>query len=157
MFEAGDLVVRARDQPRAIERAGGDGVERVDREARLARAGDAGDAREGAEGDGGGDVLQVVGAGAVVIAVLAVVYALCCRRGRVLFTRAGLVIEPSPQPRAPSESSPSERPTLQVTNPPPTQLPPRRNSVKRKAVEADPSDVQVATEATRPPTVPSSA
>jgi hypothetical protein len=98
---------------------------------------------------GGG---TLVGAGALIIAVLAVAYALCFRRGRVSFTRAGFVIEPSPQPRAPSESSPIERPVLQVTNPPPTATLPRRNSLKRKAQEAAPSDVQAVVEAAPAPT-----
>jgi len=103
---------------------------------------------------GGG---TLVGGAALLIAVLAAAYALCFRRGRVLFTRAGLVIEPSPQPRAPSDSPPSERPILQVTNQPPTNPVPRRNSVKRKAAEVDPSAPPAEAEASRPPTVPSSA
>ena len=49
----------------AVQVARGGGVERVDGEARLARAGDAGDAGEGAERDRGGDVLEIVGGGAV--------------------------------------------------------------------------------------------
>jgi hypothetical protein len=49
----------------AVQVAGGGGVERVDGEGRLARAGDAGDAGERAERDRRGDVLQIVGAGAV--------------------------------------------------------------------------------------------
>ena len=65
MFEAGDLVMRARDHARAVQRARRRGVERVDGEARLARTRYAGDAAEGAERDARGDILQVVGAGVV--------------------------------------------------------------------------------------------
>jgi hypothetical protein len=36
IFEAGDLVMRARDHPRAVERARGPGMQRVDGEAGLA-------------------------------------------------------------------------------------------------------------------------
>src|SRR5690606_11153200 len=75
MFEAGDLVVCAGDDAGAVEGAGGAGVERVDGGAGLAGAGDAGDAGKGAERDGGGDVLQVVGAGAVDGDLLAVALA----------------------------------------------------------------------------------
>src|SRR5690606_22783368 len=64
VFEAGEAVVRAGDDAGAVERAGGRGVERVDHEAGLARARDTGDAAEGAEREAGGDVLEVVGAGA---------------------------------------------------------------------------------------------
>src|SRR6185295_11174541 len=62
--EHADLVVRAGDDPRGVEGAGGGRVERVDDQARLARAADAGDAGEGGKGEGGGNVLEVVGAGA---------------------------------------------------------------------------------------------
>src|SRR5690606_5697872 len=90
VFEPGDPVVRASDDAGAVERAGGAGVERVDGEARLARAGDAGDAGEGAERDRGGDVLEVVGAGAVDGELLAVALA-ALGRDRDL-ARAGEVL-----------------------------------------------------------------
>ena len=56
------LVARAADDARAVQGAGGAGVERVDGQRGLARAADAGDAGEGAERELGGDVLEVVGA-----------------------------------------------------------------------------------------------
>lgn len=74
---------------------------------------------------GGGTLVAIAG---LVVVVVAVVYALCFRRGRVSFTRAGLTIEPSP-PRADSaESAPSreELPRLRVQDPPPTAPVPKR-------------------------------
>src|SRR5206468_1811801 len=65
LLEAGDLLVRAGGDARAVEAPRRGGVERVDGEARLARAADAGDAGEGAQGEGGGDRAEVVGGGAV--------------------------------------------------------------------------------------------
>ena len=59
------LVVRAGEDSRAVQGAGGGGVERVDGERGLAAAADAGDAGEGAEGEIDGDIGEVVGAGAV--------------------------------------------------------------------------------------------
>src|SRR5690606_11052070 len=59
-FQAGDLVVRARDHARAVERAGRPGMERVHGEARLAGAGNAGDAAEGAERNRGGHILEII-------------------------------------------------------------------------------------------------
>src|SRR6185312_14288043 len=56
-----DLRARAAGDARAVQRAGGAGVERVDGEARLARSADPGDAGEGAEREGGGDAAEVVG------------------------------------------------------------------------------------------------
>ena len=60
IFEAGDLVMMARDDAGAVQCARGGGVERVDREARLAAARNAGDAGEGAERDRRGDVGEIV-------------------------------------------------------------------------------------------------
>ena len=60
-FEAGNLVMRACDHPRAVEHARGPGVERVEREAALAAARQAGHASESAERDADRHVLQVVG------------------------------------------------------------------------------------------------
>ena len=48
MFKAGDFVMRASNDSRAVQRARRGGVERVDGEARLAGARHAGDAGEGA-------------------------------------------------------------------------------------------------------------
>ncbi len=63
--EAVDAVARAADDARAVQNAGGAGVERVDGQRGLARAADAGDAGEGAERELRGHVLEVVGAGAL--------------------------------------------------------------------------------------------
>ena len=48
MFQAADLVMCARDYPRAIQLSRRRGVERVDGEARFARTRHAGDATKGA-------------------------------------------------------------------------------------------------------------
>jgi hypothetical protein len=102
---------------------------------------------------GGGTIL---GIGAVMVALIAVVYALCFRRGRITFSRAGLTIEASPQPRAPSESLGSAPPPLRVENLPPTTAVPRRNSIKRKATTEVPSDAVSAEVAVPAPTASSS-
>lgn len=97
---------------------------------------------------GGG---ALAGIGGVVVVVVAVVYALCCRRGRVSFTRAGLTIEPSPprsgsaEPSIPSIELPSH---LGGSPPPITPIPKRpARSSKTKAAEArvaqDSSEVAV--------------
>ena len=95
---------------------------------------------------GGGTLLAI---GGVVVVVLAAVYALCFRRGRVSFTRAGLTIEPSP-PRADSaESAPSrvELPPLRVQDPVPTTAPPKRERRKSaKPATAAPGDADSAEE-----------
>ena len=62
--EAVDFVVRRRLGGRAVEMAGGGGVQRVVDQRRLAGAGNAGDAGEQADRDFQRDVLQVVAAGA---------------------------------------------------------------------------------------------
>src|SRR6185369_1466334 len=65
ILEPGDLLVRAGGDTRAVQVARRCCVERVDGQAGLAAAADAGDAGEGAEWERGGDVLQIVGRGAV--------------------------------------------------------------------------------------------
>jgi hypothetical protein len=99
---------------------------------------------------GGGTILAV---GAAAVTLLAVVYALCFRRGRITFSRAGLTIEPSPQPRAPSESLGSAAPPLRVENLPPTAPLPRRNSIKRKATTEAPCGAASAEAEAPAPTV----
>ena len=59
------LSARAGEDAGAVEAARGGGVERVDGQRGLAAAADAGDAGEGAERECDGDVLEVVGGGAV--------------------------------------------------------------------------------------------
>src|SRR5205823_12445573 len=63
LLEAGDLLVRAGGDARAVQAARRGGVERVDGEARLARSADPGDAGEGAQGEGGGHRAEVIGGG----------------------------------------------------------------------------------------------
>jgi hypothetical protein len=95
---------------------------------------------------GGGTLLAIGGVAAV---ILAAVYALCCRRGRVSFTRTGLTIEPSP-PRADSaESAPSrvELPPLRVQDPIPTAAVPKRERRKSpKNLPVVPGDADSAVE-----------
>jgi hypothetical protein len=89
---------------------------------------------------GGGALL---GIGGVVVVLLAVVYALCCRRGKVSFTRTGFSIEPSP-PRAPSEEtahSREELPHLRVPEVPPVATLPKRDRRKSpKSLTVVPGD-----------------
>ena len=91
--------MRAGDHPRAVQRAGGGGVERVDGEARLARSGDAGDAGERPQRDAGGDALEVVGAGVVDGDLLAIALAAAGRHvdhaaaREIVAGQAGLVGE----------------------------------------------------------------
>src|SRR5699024_878133 len=98
-LEPGDLVVRAGDDPRAVEAARRRGVERVDHQARLAGAGDAGDAGERAERELRGDVLQVVGPRAVDDDRVAVAFTALGRdldlaaAGEVVGGEAGLALE----------------------------------------------------------------
>ena len=86
----------------------------------------------------GGGTLMAIG-GAIVVGI-AVVYALCFRRGRVSFTRAGVTIEPSP-PRVDSAPSREELPPLRIQDPPPTAAPPKRERRKSpKILTAVPGD-----------------
>lgn len=89
---------------------------------------------------GGG---ALAGIGGVCVVVAAVVYALCCRRGRVSFTRAGLTIEPSPprsgsaEPSIPSVAPSIELPPHLAGSPPITPIPKRpARSSKTKVGEA---------------------
>lgn len=83
---------------------------------------------------GGGALAGIAG---VVIVVVAVVYALCFRRGRVSFTRQGLTIEPSP-PRSGSTEAPI--PSLELPphlgGAPPVTPIPKRGVVKSKKTRA---------------------
>ena len=101
---------------------------------------------------GGG---TLVGGAGLIAVVVAVVYALCCRRGRVSFTRAGLTIEPSP-PRSGSQDAaiPSiELPSHLGGNPPVEPIPKRQpKSKKTKAAEA-PSESEPAEAAVGAPGV----
>jgi hypothetical protein len=96
---------------------------------------------------GGG---ALVGIAAIVVTALAVVYALCFRRGRVSFTRAGLTIEPSP-PRAESEPSRDTLPPLRLDAPSTAPIPrrERRKSTRTEAPGDAPSEAAEDTASTR--------
>ena len=63
MFQPAQAVMRARHQPRTVQRARCRRLQCVDNQARLARTRNPGDAGEGANGNGQIDIAQIIGAG----------------------------------------------------------------------------------------------
>ena len=85
MFQPAQAVMRARHQPRTVQRARCRRLQCVDNQARLARTRNPGDAGEGAERDRRGDILQIVRARAVQRQFLAIALAAFLRDGDFYF------------------------------------------------------------------------